>query len=157
MDDEGVADAEEQHGFGDDGDEVSGVDTHDLGASSGGVGERAEDVEDGTNAEGAADGLDGLHGGVQCGGVEEGEAVGAQGSGGLCGGEGDGDAEGFEHICRTAGGGDGAVAVLGYCGSCGGGDEGGGGGDVEGAAGIGSGAAGVYQLTPLRFVERDGR
>ena len=45
VDDEGVADAEQAHGLGDDGNQVRGVDAHDLGARSGGVGERAEDVE----------------------------------------------------------------------------------------------------------------
>ncbi len=80
MDDEGVADAEQAHGLGDDGDEVGGVDAHDLGAGAGGVGERAEHVEDGAHAEGAADGHDGLHGRVEGGRVEEGEAVAAKGS-----------------------------------------------------------------------------
>jgi len=41
VNDEGVAHAEQEHGLGDDGDEAGGVDTHDLGAGSGGVGERA--------------------------------------------------------------------------------------------------------------------
>ena len=70
---------------------------------------------------------------MQAGGVEEGEAVAAQGGGPGGGGERDGDAEGFEDIGRTAQRGDGAVAVLGDCCPGGGGDQGGGGGDVEGS------------------------
>ena len=64
-----------RHGFGDERDEVRGVDAHDLRGGSGGIGERAEEVEDGADAEGAADGHDGLHGRVQAGRVEEGEAM----------------------------------------------------------------------------------
>ena len=115
------------------GTQVRGVDAHDLGARSGGVGQRAEDVECGAHAEGAADGHDGLHGRMQAGGVQEGEAVAAQGGGPGGGGERDGNAEGFEDIGRAAKRGDGAVAVLGDCSPGGGGDQGGGGGDVEGA------------------------
>src|SRR5208283_3893171 len=78
VDDEGVTHAEQEHGLGDDGDEASGVDAHDLGAGSGGVGQRAEDIERGADAEGTADGHDGLHRRMQTGCVQEGEAVAAQ-------------------------------------------------------------------------------
>jgi len=61
VDDEGVAGAEEGHGFGYERDSVWSVDTHDLGGGSGGIGEGAEEVEDGADAEGSADGHDGLH------------------------------------------------------------------------------------------------
>ncbi len=86
------------HGFGGERDEVWGVDAHDLGGGSGGVGERADEMEDGADAEGAADGHDGLHGRVQRGGVEEGEAMFAEGGCAVGGGEVDGDAEGFEDV-----------------------------------------------------------
>ena len=102
MDDEGVAYAEQEHCIGDDGDEASGVDTHDLGAGSGGVGERAEDVECGAYGECATDRHDCLHGGMQAGRVQEGEAVAAKGCGPGGWGERDGNAEGFEHIGRAA-------------------------------------------------------
>src|SRR5207244_8629561 len=75
VDDEGVAGVEEDHGFGGERDEMRGVDAHDLGGGSGGVGERADEMEDGADAEGAADGHDGLHCGVEAGGVEEGETM----------------------------------------------------------------------------------
>ena len=156
VDDEGVADAEQEHGLGDDGEQAGGVDTHDLGARSGGVGQRAEDVECGAHAEGAADGHDGLHGRMQAGSVEEGEAVAAQGGGPGGGGERDGDAEGFEDIGRAAKGCDGAVAVLGDCSPGGGGDQGGGGGDVEGSGVVSTGAAGVNEERALGVVEGDG-
>ena len=72
-----MAGAEEGHRFGDEGDQVRGVDAHYLGGGSGRVGEGAEDVEDGAKAERATDGHDGLHRGMKAGSVEEGEAVGA--------------------------------------------------------------------------------
>ena len=138
------------------GTQVRGVDAHDLGAGAGGIGERADDVEDGAHAEGAADRHDGLHGRVQGGGVQEGEAVAAQGGGPGGGGERDGDAEGFEDIGRAAQRGDGAVAVLGDCCPGGGGDQGGGGGDVEGSGVVSTGAAGVNEERALGVVEGDG-
>ena len=98
VDDEGVAGVEEDHGFGGDWDEMRGVDAHDLGGGSGWVGERADEMEDGADAEGAADGHDGFHGRMQRRCVEEGEAMLAEGSCAVGGGEADGDAEGFEDI-----------------------------------------------------------
>ncbi len=159
VDDEGVAGVEQEHGLGDERDAVGGVDAHDLGAGAGGVGERAEQIEGGADAEGAANGHDGLHRRVQRGRVEVGEAMGAERGGGGVGGEIDGDAEGLEDVGRAAGGGDGAVAVLGDhdLGAGGGGDEGGGGGDVEGAGGVSAGAAGVGQAAALRVVQGQGR
>ena len=56
-----MAGVEEPHGFGGERDEVWGVDAHDLCGGSGGIGERADEMEDGADAEGAADGHDGLH------------------------------------------------------------------------------------------------
>src|SRR5580692_3799397 len=56
VDYEGVAGVEEDHGFGGERDEVWGVDAHDLCGGSGGVGEGADEMEDGADAEGAADG-----------------------------------------------------------------------------------------------------
>jgi hypothetical protein len=162
VDDEGVAGVEEDHGFGGERDEMRGVDAHDLCGSSGGVGERADEMEDGANAKGAADGHDGLHCRMQAGGVEEGETVLAEGGCAVGGGEVDGEAEGFEDVGGAARGGDGAVAVLGDHqfspggSSGGGGDEGGGGGDVEGAAGVGAGAAGVDEEGALGEGEGDG-
>ncbi len=69
-----MAGAEEGHGFGDDGDEMRCVDAHDLCGGSCGIGERADDVEDGADAEGAANGHHGLHRRVQAGSVEEGQS-----------------------------------------------------------------------------------
>src|SRR5260370_4836555 len=157
-----MAGVEQGHGFSDQGDSVSGVDDHDRVGGSGGVGEGAEEVEDGADSEGLADGHDGLHGRVQAGGVKEGESMPAQRGGGVDGREAEGDAEGFEHIGGAGLGGDGAVAVLGDHdsgpggGSGGGGDEGGGGGDVEGAAAVSAGAAGVDEDGLLGGVERGG-
>ena len=156
VDDKGVADAELGHGFGDEGDEVRGVDAHDLRRCSRGIGEGAEEIEDGADAEGAADGHDGLHRRVEAGGVEEGEAVRAEGCGGFDGREADGDAEGFEDVRRAGLRCDGAVAVFGYGGPGGGGDEGGGGGDVEGAGGVAAGAAGVDEEFALGGLEGEG-
>jgi hypothetical protein len=156
VDNEGVAGAEEGHGIGDEGDSVGCVDSHDLCGGSGGVGEGTEEVEDGADAEGPANGHDGLHGLVQTGGVEEGKAMVAEGGGGFYGGDVDGDAEGFEDVGGAAAGGDGAVAVLGDGGSRGGGYESGGGGDVEGVTAVSAGAAGVDEEGLLCGREGDG-
>ena len=138
------------------------VDSHDLRRGSGGVGEWADEVEDGADAEGSADGHDGLHGGMEGWRVEEGEAMFAERGCTFFGGERDWDSEGFEDVGRTGLAGDGAVAVfgdadfgVGVC-ACGCGDESGGGGDVEGAGGVGSGAAGVDEGEALGVGEGDG-
>ena len=156
VDYEGVACAEQRHGVGDERNEVRGVDTHNLRRGSGGIAERAENVEDGADAERATDRHDGLHRRMKAGCVKEGEVVGAERGGGFVGGEPDGDAEGFEDVAGAAARGDGAVAVLGDGGSCSGGDESCSGGDVEGAAEVSAGAAGVGELKALGVVEREG-
>ena len=156
VDDKGVTGAELGHGFSDEGDQVRGVDAHDLGGCSGGIGEGAEEVEDGADSEGAADGHDGLHRWMEAGGVEEGKAMRSEGGGGFDGREADGDAERFEDVCGAGLRCDGAVAVFGYGGSGGGGDEGGGGGDVEGAGGVAAGAASVDEELTLGGFEGEG-
>ena len=78
VDDEGVASIKKDHGFGGERDEVWGVDSHDLGRGSGGIGERADEMEDGANAEGSADGHDSFHRRMQRGCMEEGETMAAQ-------------------------------------------------------------------------------
>src|SRR5271154_5058825 len=122
---------------------MRGVYADDLRGGSGGVGERADEMKDGADAEGAADGHDGLHGRVERGCVEEGEAMFAEVGRAFGGRESYGNAERFEDVGGAALRGDAAVAVFGDGGSGGGGDEGSGGGDVEGAGEIGAGAAGV--------------
>ena len=82
VDDEGVASAKQEHSFGDEIDAVRGVDTHDLRACACGIGERAKQIEGGADAESAANGHHGLHGGVHSRGVQVGEAVGTDGVGG---------------------------------------------------------------------------
>lgn len=114
-----------------------------LGLGAGGIGERAEHVEDGAHLEFDADGLGVLHGGVKGGSEEETDAGFADALTHLRGVEGDFDAEGLEDVGAAALAGDGTVAVLGDAGSGSGGDEGGDGGDVEGALAVASGAAGV--------------
>jgi len=119
-------------------------------------------MKDGANAQSAANGHDGFHCRMQRRRVKESEAMLAERSCTVGGGEADGDAEGFEDIGRTAGGGDGSVAVFGdhqFCfggGSGGGGDEGSGGGDVESAAGVRAGPAGVDEKSALGVGEWDG-
>ena len=98
VDYEGVAGVEEGHGLGGEGDEMGGVDSHDLRGGSGGVGEWADEMEDGADAEGSADRHDGLHCGMERGGVEEGEAMFAERGCAFLRGERDGDSEGFEDV-----------------------------------------------------------
>ncbi len=117
VDYEGVAGVEEDHGFGGERDEVWRIDSHDLCGGSGWVGERADEMEDGADAEGATDGHYDFHRRVEGWCVEEGEAMFSEGGGAVGGGEGYGDVEGFEDVGGTAGGGDGAVAVFGDGGS----------------------------------------
>ena len=98
VNDEGVASVEEGHGFGDDGDEMRGIDSHDLRRGSGGVGERADEMKDGADAESAADGHNDLHGRVQARGMEEGEPMLAKSCCALGGREAYWDAERFEDV-----------------------------------------------------------
>jgi hypothetical protein len=156
MDDEGVAGAKLGHGFGDERDEVRGVDAHDLRGRSGRIGEWPEEIEDSANSEGATDGHDRFHGRVEARGVKERETVAAKARGGFGGGDVDGDAEGLKDVSRAALGGNGSVAVLGDCGSGGCGDERSGGGDVEGAGGVAAGAAGVDEELALGGIEGEG-
>ena len=162
VDYEGVTGVEEGHGLSGEGNKVGGVDSHDLSGGSGGIGERADEVEDGADAQGSADRHDGFHGGMECGGVEEGEAMLAEGAGSFFGRQGDGDAEGFEDVGGAALAGDATIAVFGdgdggvLCVPGGCGYECCGSGDVEGAGGVGSGAAGVDEGEALGCGEGDG-
>ena len=58
----------------------------------------SDEMEAGADAEGAADGHDGLHGRMQTGGVEEGEAMFADCGRAFSGREAYGDTEGFEDV-----------------------------------------------------------
>ena len=135
---------------------MRGVNADDLSGGSGGVGERADEMEDGADAEGSADWHDGFHCGVERGRKEEGKAMAAECGGALFGRQGDGNSEGFEDVGRATLTGDTPIAVFGDGGSGGCGDEGGGSGDVEGAAGVGSGAAGVGEDGSLCVGEWNG-
>lgn len=145
-DDEGLAHAVEAQGLGKDGAQVAAGDADDAGLEHGGivdvhgVGEGAEEVEDGAPGEFFAHGGDEAHAGVEGGGEEEG-VVGFGVEGGdvvwADAGEVGWGREG--HVGDEVGGaglgGGGAVAVLGEE-EEGGGEDGGGGGDVEGVVGV---------------------
>ena len=98
VNDEGMAGVEAGQGVRDSGHEIGGVDAEDLSLGAGGVGHRAEKVEGGADTEGTAEGHHGLHGGLEGGCGEEGEAMGAKSFGGVSWGEVDGDAESFEDV-----------------------------------------------------------
>ncbi len=153
-----MADIEQAHGFGDDGNEVGRVNAHDLRPGSGWVGKRAKHIEDGADAQRPANGHNCLHGRLQAGRMEESEAVSAKRGYCIRRCEGDGNPEGLEDVGRSACRGDRAVAVFGHDhsvrGSGCGGNQGRGGGDVEGAAGVAAGTAGIDQQATLRLGQR---
>ncbi len=119
------------------------VHADELVARAGGVGQRAEQVEDGADADLAprADGE--LHRLVEHRRVEESDPGFAQAALDHAGPGLDVHAELPEHVRRAAVRADGAVAVLGHGRARAGGDERGGGGDVERVPRIAAGAAGV--------------
>ncbi len=154
VDDEGALRSQSGEGAADKQDTAGGKNADDLVACTGGVGERAAEVEDGAEAEGAAEGSENLNGRVVERGVEEHETGGAEALGGELGREFDGNAESFENVGGPALGGDGAVAVLGDPGSGSGGDEGCAGRDVEGERTAATGADNVNELIAFVVVER---
>lgn len=156
VNDEGAASAEGEQGAADEEDAAGGEDADDLDAGLSGVGERSDEIEDGAEAEGAAEGAEGFHGGVVEGREEEDESGFAEALDGELGGEVDGDAEGFEDVGSSAAGGDGAVAVLGDAGSGRSGDEGGSAGDVEGLGTAAAGSDAIDELAALGVGEGHG-
>ena len=110
---------------------------------AGGVGEGAEDVEYGSDADFAAHRGGVAHGGVKGLGEHKADAAVADAPRYGFGGEVDAHAEGFQHIGGAAAAGGGAVAVLGDAQSGAGGHQRGGGGQVKG---VGSVAAGAYRV-----------
>ena len=125
-----------------------------LIAGTGGVCERSAEVEDGAEAEGAAEGAEDLHGWVVERGVEEHEAGGAEALDGELGRKVDGHSEGFKNIGCAAAGGDGAVAVLGDAGSGGSSDQGRTRGDVEGERAAAAGTDDIDELGAFVVVKR---
>ena len=123
-------------------------------ALAGGVGERAEDVEEGGEAEGLAEGVDVFHGGVVLGCVGEADVGVLEAGGFLLGGGFDVDTEAAEDVGGAGAGGDGAVAVLADGDAGGGGDDCGGGGDVEVVGADAAGTAGVDDV--VGCVDGDG-
>lgn len=142
--DPGALATEAGEGASDGHDKIALVDTHDLMLGAGGVGQRAQSVEDGGEAQSMAHGRDVLHGGVVVDGEAEADACFTQAAGLNLRRGVDVDAKALEHF-GTASACAAAIAVLGdaeAAGSCCGGDDGGEGADVEGLGGS-AGAAGV--------------
>ncbi len=128
----------------------------DLDAGVRRVGERTAEIEDGAEAEGAAQGAELHHGRVIERREEKHEAGFAETLDRKFGRKIDGDAESFEHVGGAAAGGDGAVAVLGDAGAGGRGYQGSAAGDVEGERTAAAGAHAIDQLGALFVGERDG-
>ena len=146
VDDEGALRAE----FGESGghyiDYVGGIDADDLGVRSGGIGERAEEIESGAHADLFARGGGVASGGVSGGSEQKSEAQFANGVAAALERNVDADAEGFEHVGGAAARTGGAIAVLGDVRAGCRGDDGGRGGNIESVAAIAAGAAGVDQM-----------
>ena len=125
--------------------EMGSGNSDDLRGGSGGIGERAEKIENGANAEGAAGGHSVLHGGVNGGREEKSDADFFDGLADARGRLFDDDAELFEDVgcagARTCG----AIAVLGDAHACSGDDEGRGSGNVESIAAVAAGTAGIHE------------
>ncbi len=128
------------HEFG----EARVVHADDLRGGSGGIGERAEQIKNGADAQLAARGNGVARGGVHCGGVEEADADLFDGFGDAFRREFDFYAEGFEHVGGAAARAGGAIAVFGDAHAGARDYECDGGRDVERAAGVAAGAAGVH-------------
>ncbi len=156
MDDESAASTEGCKGSSYEKDAAGSEDANDLVACLGGIGERAAEVEDGAEAEGATEGAEDLYGGMVEGGIEEHEVGFAKTLGGEFRGEFDGNAEGFKYVGGSAAGGDGAVAMLGDLGSCGSGNEGCAGRDIEGKRTAAAGADNVDELGAFVIAEGHG-
>ena len=112
-----------------------------LGA--GGIGQRAEQVENGPELQFSAGGLRVFHGGVQGLREEKADADLLNGARHFLGRGGDVDTELFEDIGAAARSGVGAIAMLGNAGAGAGGDKRGEGGDVESDRVTAAGSAGV--------------
>ena len=149
VDNEGARDAEFREGAAEFIDQSERGDADHLRGGSGGIRERAKEVEYGAPAGLAARCAGMLHGGVHGGSEEEADAERSDGFADALARDVELHAEGFEHIGRTAAGAEGAIAVFGDARARSCGNEGRGGRDVEGwgvgAGGVASGAAGVYQ------------
>jgi hypothetical protein len=115
-----------------------------LRGCPGGIGQRAEQVEDGADAQLAARGNGVTRGGVHRGGVEEADADLFDGFGDAFRREFNFYAERFEHVGGAAARAGGAIAVFGDAHAGSGDDEGDRGGNVERAARVAARAAGVH-------------
>ena len=142
--------AELREGLGHRLDPLRCVDADQLAARAGGVGERAEQVEDRAHAERLPHRPRVAHGGVMGRGVQVAEAVALDHLGRLLGREVDRHAERFEQVGRARARRGRAVAVLGHRGAAGSGDERRRGGDVERAGAIAAGARRVDQVVARR-------
>src|SRR5690606_32491101 len=129
-----------------DADQVGVEDAHELVGGIGGVGQRAQDVEDGPHPQFFAHGSDVLHGTVVGGGEHEADADLFDAFGHLLGRQIDVHAQGLEHVGAAGRGRGAAVAMLGdlHASCCG--NEHGGGGNVEGVGSVSTGAAHVEQV-----------
>ena len=133
--------------------QIESIDSDHLRGSSCRIGERAEQVKDGSQPQLAAGRLHIFHGGVHGGSEQKHNTdffkTGAQNRGGQT----DLHAQGLHDVRRTTPGAEAAVAVLGHPHAGAGNDECRRGGDVEGAAGVAAGAAGVNQRVPSRSAD----
>src|SRR5690348_15495663 len=146
VDDEGALAAEPQQRLAHQRQQARMGDAEHLIARAGRVGERPQDVEDGTDADLAARGADVTHGGVVGGSKHEAEADALDAGRDVLRPQLQLNAERLQHVRAAALAGGGAIAMLGDGLAERGGDEAGGGGDVEGAGGVTAGATGIYRV-----------
>ena len=152
MDDQDVFGAEQAQHLGKRPHPFGREDADHLTLGAGGVGEGAEQVEDGAKAEFPPYRASESHGGVVRHGEQETYAHLGNAAPHLLGGDFELHARGLQHVRTAALAGHAAIAVLGDVGAGGGGHEGGGGGDVEALRpAAAAGAAGVDEVRDVHL------
>ena len=154
MHDEAAARAETQQRLRHQRAQLGAGDADQLVRRAGGIGQRAEDIEDGADADPASDRRDVAHRRVVALREEEAEADLADAGRGLRGAERDRAAQRFEHIGAAAAGGHRAVAVLGDGHAAAGQHERRGGAGVERPPSVASRAGSVGKTGQLGELDR---
>ena len=147
VDHEGAPGSERRERAADEQNAAGSENANDLSARVGRIGERTNEVEDGAEAERAAQRSESLHGRVIKRREEKDEAGFAETFDGQLWRELDGHAESLKNIGSAAARGDGAIAVLGNAGAGGCGNERGSAGDVEGLRTAAAGADTVDEFS----------
>ena len=149
MDDHGPGQSQPPQGAGHRIEQVGAGHPQNLGLGGEGIDQGTEQIEDGADAEAAAQRRQLHQGRVPAGGEQKGDAMGLQCRQHPFLGRRQIQAQGFQNIGRTDTAAGAAVAVFGYPRPAGGGREGHRRGDVEGVGPVAAGAAGIHQFEAI--------